>query len=350
MKKILLIGVGLLLTAMSFAANKNFDTLIIFGDSMSDNGNLYRYMWNKLPSSPPYFEGRFTNGPLWIEQLYHLYYPQDFNEGIQDYAVAGAGALLSYKQQLPYTLAIELANYYYWNTYGKKETSLYVIWIGGNNYFGGPTNVESITDSVVDTIGDAVERIINNGGDKFLLPNLPDLGKIPYVVNEHNEALVTEIIVTHNRKLAAKVEALKLKHPEATIVYFDVFSYLKNIMNHAAEYGFTNITEPCYMGSYSGWLMKHKPTDKMLANYLKGQDPQLDSARWEMIKNNPELREAAETGYIYNLLPEQFKAQPLECDAYAFWDHVHPTARVHNYLAQKARELLDAEGLHALNP
>lgn len=348
MKKILLVAMGLLLTAMSFAANKDFDTMIIFGDSMSDNGNLYKFMWYRFPISPPYYEGRFSNGPLWIEQLYHSYYSNDNNEGLQDYAVAGAGAVLSYKQQLPYTLAIELANYYYWNTYDKKETSLYTIWIGGNNYFGGPTNVESITDTVVDTIGDAVERIINNGGNKFLLPNLPDLGKLPYVVNEHNEELVTEIIVTHNRKLAAKVEELKKKYPDATFVYFDVFSYLKDIMHHAADYGFSNITEPCYMGSYSGWLTKYKPTDKMLANFLKAQDPQLDAARWEMIKNSPDLREAAEASYFYQLLPKSFKAEPLQCDAYAFWDHVHPTAKVHNYLAMKARELLDAQGLHAL--
>lgn len=121
MKKLICICLGLLISFLGFAANKRFDTMIIFGDSLSDTGNLYRYMWYKLPLSPPYYYGRFSNGPLWIEHLYDSYYPQDYTEGFQNYAVGGAAAIFAYKQTFPFTLAIELNDYFYWNTYGKKK-------------------------------------------------------------------------------------------------------------------------------------------------------------------------------------------------------------------------------------
>jgi phospholipase/lecithinase/hemolysin len=350
MKKIMCLVLSVLLTASCFAANKRFDTMIVFGDSLSDNGNLYNFMWYTFPVSPPYFEGRFSNGRLWIEQLYNSYYPDNYTEGMQNYAVGGAGAVISYKQKLPFTLAVELNNYLYWNTYGKKESSLYTIWIGANNYINGPTNIDGITDSVVKAIADTAERLIEGGGDKFLIPNLPDLGRLPQSIEKHIEPLVTELAQTHNRKLAAKVEELKLKYPDVTFVYFDIYSFFSSAIDHAQDYGFSNVKDPCYMGGYIGWLLKYKPDDQTLLSFIKEKNPQFDTTRWDMIKDNPTLREAAVTSYLYQLLPEQYKSEPLNCEGYVFWDHVHPTTKTHYLIAQKAREALDAAGLQAFIP
>lgn len=41
----------------------------MFGDSLSDTGKMYDKMRGYLPSSPPYHQGRFSNGPVWLEQL-----------------------------------------------------------------------------------------------------------------------------------------------------------------------------------------------------------------------------------------------------------------------------------------
>ena len=347
MKKMMCVIVGILFTVLSFAANKSFDTMVIFGDSMSDTGNLYRFMWYKFPASPPYFEGRFSNGSLWIEQLYDSYYPKDYSAGFQNYAVGGAGAVLSYKQNLPFTLAVELNDYLYWNTYGKKETTLYTIWIGANNYLNGPTNIDTITDSVVDAIGDTIERLISTGGNKFLIPNIPDLGRVPQAADTHLEPLLTELVTTHNRKLASKIDNLKSKYPDLTFAYFDIFSFFNDAIDHAQDYGFSNVTEACYMGGYSGWLLNYQPDDKALFAYLNEQDPRFDEAQWDMIKDNPQLREAAVSSYLYQLMPLQNKAEPLDCAQHVFWDHVHPTTQVHYYIAQKAREVLDESGLVA---
>lgn len=349
MKKTLCAFIGLLFTVLSFAASNRFDTMVIFGDSLSDHGNLYRYMWYKFPASPPYFKGRFTNGLLWIEQLYESYYPHGCLDGFQNYAVGGAGAVLSYKQNLPLTLTMELNDYLYWNTYGKKETSLYFIWIGANNYLNGPTNVESLTDSVVEAIGGVIERIISHGGNKFFIANLPDLGRVPQARDMGIEALLTRLIQTHNRKLAAKIDSLKLKYPNVIWVYFDVYTLLNEAIDSPSAFGLSDVIEPCYWGSYSGWLRKHMPGDNALAEYFKERDSRFDDTQWRMIKNNPQLKEAASVSMVYDLLPHKLGEQPLNCDGYLFWDRVHPTAYTHAFISLKARELIDAAGLVAFN-
>ena len=226
MKKILCFVLGLCCFSLSYADNKHFDTMVVFGDSLSDNGNLYRYLWRTLPASPPYYLGHFSNGVLWAEQLYSSYFPVEATEGFQNYAVGGAGAVLAYKQNLPYTLTMELDNYLYWHTYGKKDTTLFTLWIGGNNYLNGPTNEEAITDSVVNAIGGVIERLIKVGGTKFFVPNLPDLGRTPYAAENGSPVLLSRLVQLHNQKLAHKINELKDKYPEITVVYFDVYTFL----------------------------------------------------------------------------------------------------------------------------
>jgi phospholipase/lecithinase/hemolysin len=344
-KKMLGFLVALFISANAVAGNKQFDTVVVLGDSLSDNGNLYRYLWYQLPLSPPYYEGRFSNGPVWIEQLYASLFPAGYTEGLQDYAVGGAGAVLSYKQNLPYTLTMELDNYLYWHTYGKKESTLYTIWIGGNNYLNGPTNVEAITDSVVEAIGNTVVRLIDNGGTKFLLPNLPDIGRMPYAVEKGNEQLLTQLVKVHNEKLAARVEALKADYPEVTFVYFDIHSFFNQALDHAADYGFDNTQEPCYFGGYTGWLIQNKPSDQQLQSYFATLNSQFSPEQWASIKDNPQVKEAASASYLYPQLPENNKREALNCDGHVFWDRVHPTTRAHYFIAEKAHELLDEAGV-----
>lgn len=51
------------------ASAQTYGRLVVFGDSLSDNGNLYAASGNTAPASPPYFQGRFSNGPVFTELL-----------------------------------------------------------------------------------------------------------------------------------------------------------------------------------------------------------------------------------------------------------------------------------------
>ena len=49
-------------------AQAQFTDLWIFGDSFSDQDNVLAAT-GAIPFSPPYFEGRFSDGPVWISHL-----------------------------------------------------------------------------------------------------------------------------------------------------------------------------------------------------------------------------------------------------------------------------------------
>src|SRR5262249_420524 len=43
--------------------------LVVFGDSLDDVGNLSRITGGALPPGDIYYQGRFSNGPLWADTL-----------------------------------------------------------------------------------------------------------------------------------------------------------------------------------------------------------------------------------------------------------------------------------------
>src|SRR5215469_11181185 len=75
-------------------------TLVVFGDSLSDNGNLFEQFGISLPFA---WEGRFSNGPVYAEQLAQLLGAQ-----LDDHAFAGAEASDLSPPVLPVSLPINL--------------------------------------------------------------------------------------------------------------------------------------------------------------------------------------------------------------------------------------------------
>src|SRR5262245_61319505 len=43
--------------------------IVVFGDSYVDTGNNFVASNGAFPASPPYYSGRFSNGPVWVERL-----------------------------------------------------------------------------------------------------------------------------------------------------------------------------------------------------------------------------------------------------------------------------------------
>ncbi len=62
-----------------------FTSIVVYGDSLSDNGNLFKDSGGTQPPDPPYFKGRRSDGPVAVEQLAIL-----FGVPLLDFAYAGA--------------------------------------------------------------------------------------------------------------------------------------------------------------------------------------------------------------------------------------------------------------------
>src|SRR5262249_50511423 len=65
----LLLGCLVLASAASPLRAGPYTQLLIFGDSLVDTGNVFVASRGTFPASPPYFNGRFSNGPVWVEAL-----------------------------------------------------------------------------------------------------------------------------------------------------------------------------------------------------------------------------------------------------------------------------------------
>jgi phospholipase/lecithinase/hemolysin len=111
-------------------------TLVVFGDSLSDNGNLFDLIG--FPQ-PPAWEGRFSNGPVYAEQLASFLHMR-----LDDRAFGGAEASdLSPPlivnpvsgQPLPINLSTQIAGYLAdLNGHQAPEGTTALINIGSNDY------------------------------------------------------------------------------------------------------------------------------------------------------------------------------------------------------------------------
>lgn len=157
---------------------QNFQRLVVFGDSLSDNGNSFASVGRP---QPPYYKGRWTNGANWVDYFsYFSLVNQHFlpatafleNRGT-DFAVAGSNSAL---------LAGQIGTYL--GTTGGRAfaNDLYVIWIGANDFLQGLNAKITVSD-----IEAGIVSLWEAGARNFLLINLPDISLTPYI-KDHGTA------------------------------------------------------------------------------------------------------------------------------------------------------------------
>src|SRR5580698_10928128 len=93
-----------------------YATIVSLGDSLSDTGNN--------PPTGDYYQGRWSNGPLWNE-----YVAADYGSALKDLAFAGSETSdLARQAGLIGGLSLDF------------DTTLCTIWSGANDFIQGTTN------------------------------------------------------------------------------------------------------------------------------------------------------------------------------------------------------------------
>ena len=296
-----------------------FSDMVVFGDSLSDVGNIANRAQSeygvRYPAPGPdyefnYTDGSFTDGTdtmpaaravtgVWHEQLatkfLNLKGLTDSLDGGQDFAFGGAKTINGSSQRTifsegPFTLeftidnmGLQVSDYLGANT--PSATTLFIVWGGGNDLFDDPSDA-NVTQTAVN-IGHLVKKLAKAGGRSFLVPNVPPLGMVPEYNTQGDPATVRNQASASyrdalNTELDQITSVLAQKGIQITIYRLDVYSLFLNFIAQPASYGYVNVT---------------------------------DSSQGMAV--NP--------------------------DKYLFWDGIHPTTTGHDYLAAAAYSLISGQ-------
>lgn len=217
----------------------SINDLYVFGDSLSDVGNLYLATGGAVPpAAAGYVGGRFTNGGNYTDYLATMLGVGNSASllGGNNYAFGGAkidsgmsppGLLTQYGM---YSMSHAMAD----------ANALYIVYGGGNDINDLSVN---LADSL-NNMGLIIGALINKGATNIVVPNAPDLGRTPGNNTTADAALKTTRSQAYNAGLAAMVAALESTF-SIDLLTLDVFGLSGTILDNPAVYGLTDVTSRC---------------------------------------------------------------------------------------------------------
>jgi outer membrane lipase/esterase len=239
-----------------------FDALVVFGDSLSDGGNA----------------GRFSNGPVWVEQLATRLGValRPHRAGGTNFAVGGArldprSGSDSVRAQADRFLKLPQPT----------GRILHVVYGGGNDLLGavGRPDAAAAVERAVSSASSIVRDLAERGATDILVPNLPDVGITPAIRAGGAGATAEARRLTETFNVGLDGALAKVRGTAQLRLHrLDVWSLAEGTRADPAAHGFVDISTPC-------------------------------SGR-------------------------------RTCDGHLFWDNVHPTAQAHGRLADAAYNLL----------
>lgn len=258
------------------ASAANFTQIYAFGDSLVDNGNVFTASLNTFPPFP-YYQGRFSNGPVWVEYL-----ANDWGVQLSNFAYGGAttGKVNTLNKEYPQLPPLPGLTQQIQSFVGANQQvdnqALYVMWAGANDYLRN-NNVTDPTEPITNLLS-AITSLASVGAKNFLIANLPNLGSVPGTQGNPNSANLNLLTGFHNSGLNQSLNLLKQQQPNLNIQLFDANFFVNQVINNKEKFGFTNVTDACL-----------------------------------------------------NIVEKTICSNPNE---YLFWDNIHPTSYAHSLIAQ----------------
>ncbi|MBS0431424.1 MAG: autotransporter domain-containing protein [Proteobacteria bacterium] len=250
MPRIRILAGALALAISGGAAAAQFDNVIVFGDSLTDNGNLSYY--EGLPFAPT----RFTTNPglesvEWLAQHYGITLNPSILGGT-DYAYGGAGLINNAPGTPPGvpTLPMQLQTYLAANGGKADPNALYSVWGGANDVFYNvylyqtgsitQTQLQTNLQTAAQTELGLIAQLGQSGAQRVIVFNLPDIGQTPESLAQGPTASAqgTGLSIIYNSTLNAG-----LAQTGVDIIPVDTFGLLHEIIADPARYGFTNVTD-----------------------------------------------------------------------------------------------------------
>lgn len=261
--------------AVNGAAEAGFDRMVVFGDSLSDGGNVFQLTGGTFPPLP-YFAGRVSNGPVAVERL-----AQQWGisltpslAGGSNYAYIGALGGVSTAEYpsgsgTVYTtenlddpqygmtflrtgtsVASQVQTYLGSHPTFDPATTLFTVWGGANDIFFSPTTA-NLTQAV-GYIAGSVSSLVQAGARRILVPNLPDMGQIPYATLIGANQGLTAASIGFNDGLELALQQIEAANAHLTDLHLyraDVFGALHDLI--ASPPDGLNVTDACVVPGVS---------------------------------------------------------------------------------------------------
>lgn len=235
-----------LLSAGALAAPA-YDAIYVFGDSYCDVGNIYLATAHTTPPSPPYYNGRFSNGPIWVEHVASAWgLPMSPSlAGGTDYAVGGAEvttAVTTSQGTIP-SVPQQVEEYLLAHGGHADRNALYILEGGGDDILNASGGSPSALGFRIAAGLAGSELLLRQAGARqFLIPDLLNVALLPAAQANAGFASAATLAVNSSLDNLLQLEQLL---EDVKITRLDVFSLFESISADATHYGFTNITTPC---------------------------------------------------------------------------------------------------------
>jgi phospholipase/lecithinase/hemolysin len=252
-----------------------------------------------LPVSPPYSDGRFSNGNVWVQDVdKDLGLPalKPSLDGGRDYAYGGAEAGNEPLHTVtPIDLPSQLAQFIA-NVPHPEANALYTLSIGANDlldaipaYANNPSQADADIQAAVNNESLFLQGLAADGAENFLILNVPDLGKTPQEAG--NSAVASQLSSLYDSELDASLKTL-VAQEHLNIYLVDTYTLIDEGVADPAKYGLKNVTTPVWTGNYE------------------------------------------------NPFSGTLNAHGSQQNTYLFFDHLHPTAKGHEIVASAALSAL----------
>jgi outer membrane lipase/esterase len=243
---------GAIAAALLFGASASatdFSNVIVFGDSLSDNGNIALASGSPVPM-------RFTTNPG-TTTAENVASGLGFTlapslAGGTDYAFGGAG-LVNNVAAVP-TLPQQLQMYLGANGGKADSQALYQVWGGANDIFylssalSDPNAIAAGTVNAAQTEIGLLGGLQAAGARYVVVYNLPDLGKTPSAAagGPAAQAGASQLAVIYNGVLNSGIG--QLSSNGLNVIPVNTYALLNEVIANPAGYGFANVTAPACTG------------------------------------------------------------------------------------------------------
>jgi len=249
------LAIGFLIAGPIRSFAGSISQLVVFGDSLSDTGNVYIATGGAEPAPPAYTAGLFTDGPdsfpatsgpqgIWIQQLagmMGLTSPAPSLAGGTDYAFGGAltGQNPAFGTGGEPWVTDQVGVYLASHPTGVPSNSLYTFWAGANDIFTGSSPTAAVANLTAN-----INTLFHAGAKDFLWLDMPPLGDTPDGLASGESGLLNLESQAYNADWLASISLLESEDPGIEITGVDIYGLVLAMLADPSKYGFTDVTDP----------------------------------------------------------------------------------------------------------